>query len=633
MAPSTTTTNNYPANGYSMKSPHTPPVIRRKPVPTPSNISDTPSSQLYGGVLDDLLDDYLDPLSSSTEKHEPTPESTKEVEVEMGMEVSAIRTREWKLDTPPPLPRRQLSAPLVSTPSVISTTTSTGSSTEATGPSRSMWKTAVDETLYFAGGLISHPFESTKHFSILRHSPGLVLYKGPSTSVTISIFGDKPTPADRTLWLQRKGYSGNMGMAASAMFGTTGNWIDVTPSFEAQASDIPEPDERGIQRDIKKFSKRAAAAGNKRLAKHIIQETCMVRIPASASDGYMRIVMCTGEGSKKTLCPSPVFRIASMSSDVSVLRGASLTTMPLEIGLKVASTVGTQVVQRYVGPAQAIVQTGIKRLQPGFFVKEAEKVTLVKSGLREQFTTLESNFDASRDVRYDPFHEEGTLEAPPDIIGPDSGPEAPFPIHMSGKVTRGTGRGLAQSGIPTANLTDIPKDLLLRLNGIYIGWAAVMPNSNLDASHNDWCEAIITVGPCPHAPPRVVTKSAATVHLIHDFRGATFFDAKLRVVIMAFLRPAPAPGGPRPPAAEAAAALTRDADIAVASLSRANWQPATTLDTLQSQKTIAEHYVDVRAHVQRRVVDSVPLHLAGVRTAGAERKDPVYGRGGLYIRR
>ncbi|KAI1488333.1 hypothetical protein F5X96DRAFT_89902 [Biscogniauxia mediterranea] len=620
-------TYNYAANGYSMKSPHTPPVIRRKPVPTPSNTNDTPS-ELYDGILDDLLDDYLFPPSSA-EKHEPTPETTKEVEV------SAIRAREWELATPPPLPRRQLSAPLVSTPTVISIA-STDTSTEAAGPSRSIWKTAVDETLYFAGGLISHPFESTKHFSILRHSPGLVLYKGPSTSITISIFGDKPAPADRTLWLQRKGYSGNMGMAASAMFGTTGNWIDVTPSFEATASDIPEADERGIQRDIKKFSKRAAAAGNKRLAKHIIQETCMVRIPASASDGYMRIVMCTGEGSKKTLCPSPVFRIASMSSDVSVLRGASLTTMPLEIGLKVASTVGTQVVQRYVGPAQAIVQNGMKRLQPGFLAKEAEKVALVKSGLREQLTTLESNFDASRDVRYDPFHEEGTLEAPPDIVGPDSGPEAPFPIHMSGKVVRGTSQGLAQSGIPTANLADVSKDLLLRLNGIYIGWAAVMPNLNLDACHNDWYEAIITVGPSPHAPPQVVAKNVAAVHIIHDFQGATFFDAKLKVVIMAFLRPAPALGATRPPAADvAAAAVTRDIDVAVASLSRANWQLATTLDraeTLRSQKTVAEHYVDVRAQVQRRV-DSVPLHLAGVRTAGAELKDPAYGRGGLYIRR
>ncbi|KAI5926526.1 hypothetical protein F4810DRAFT_542039 [Camillea tinctor] len=611
--------SSYAANGQSRESPHTPPVVRRKPVPTPSNTNDTPS-QLYDGVLDDLLDDYLETPNSTGKHEQPIPKTPKEV-----TETSTARAREWKLDTPPPMPpmpQRQLSAPLVSSPSVISIASTETSSTEVAGSSRSIWKTAVDETLYFAGGLISHPFESTKHFSILRHSPGLVLYKGPSTSVTISIFGDKPTPTDRTLWLQRKGYSGNMGMAASTMFGTTGNWIDVTPSFEASAVDIPESDERAIQRDIKKFSKRAAATGNKRLAKHIIQETCMVRIPASASDGYMRIVMCTGEGSKKTLCPSPVFRIASMSSDVSVLRGASLTTMPLEIGLKVASTVGTQVVQRYVGPAQAIVQNGIKRLQPGFLAKETEKVALAKSGLKGQLATLESNFDASRDVRYDPFHEEGTLEAPPDIIGPDSGPEAPFPIHMSGKVARGTGQSSAQTGIPTANLSDVSKDLLLRLNGIYIGWAAVLPTLNLDASHNDWYECLISIGPSPHAAPQVVGRNVARVHIIHDFEGATFFDAKLKVVLMAFLRPAPADAA-------------RDTDIAVASLSRANWQLAPTLDrmeTLRAQKTAAEHYVDVRAQVQRRV-DSVPLHRAGVRTAGAEMKDRAYGRGGLYIRR
>ncbi|KAI1500726.1 hypothetical protein F5X99DRAFT_385303 [Biscogniauxia marginata] len=606
------------ANATTMPSPHTPPV-RRKPVPPPAD-TNTPS-QIYDNVLDDLLDDYLEPYSSP-EKHELV---TKPKEVPAG------GPKELKLELPPALPPRQLSAPLLPSPSVISFS-STGSNPDSAGSSRSIWKTAVDETIYFAGGLISHPFESTKHFSILRHSSGLVVYKGPSTSVTISIFGDKTVPADRTLWLQRKGYSGNMGMAASAMFGTTGNWIDVTPSFEASASDIPESDERALQRDIKKFTKRAA--GNKRLSKHVIQETCIVRIPASASDGYLRIVVCTGEDSKKTLCPSPVFRIASMSSDVSVLRGASLTTMPLEIGLRVASTVGNQVVQRYVGPAQTIVQNGIKRLQPGFLAKEADKVALVKSGVRGQFATFEDNFDPARDVRYDPFHEDGTLESPPDIIGPDSGPEPPFPINMSGKVARGTGKSLAQTGIPTANLSDVPKDLLLRLNGIYIGWAAVMPNLGLDGADNDWHEAIITVGPSPHAAPQVVTKNVATVHIIHEFNGATFFDAKLKVVIMAFLRPVPIAGGVRSPA-EVSAAVARDIDIAVASLSRENWQYMMTLDrmeTLKSQKTMVEHYVDVRTQVQRRV-NSVPLHLAGVRTAGAELKDQAYGRGGLYIRR
>ncbi|KFY92103.1 hypothetical protein V500_04323 [Pseudogymnoascus sp. VKM F-4518 (FW-2643)] len=38
------------------------------------------------------------------------------------------------------------------------------------------------------------------------------------------------------------------------------------------------------------------------------------------------------------------------------------------------------------------------------------------------------------------------------IIGPASGPEAPFPLRMRGAVEKGFGRGSKELGIPTANL-------------------------------------------------------------------------------------------------------------------------------------------------------------------------------------
>ncbi|KAI2464714.1 hypothetical protein F4781DRAFT_436178 [Annulohypoxylon bovei var. microspora] len=584
-------------------------TIRRKPVPPKTLHPPLKDVEDTNDVLDGLIDDYLEPPTSHKGHVQP------------------VETKELTLNINPP-PPRQLSIPLVTSPSEISlnsniSTPETQNPTPNPSPNQSKWKMAIDETIYFAGGLISHPFESTKHYSILRHSAGIVLYRGPSTSIAITVFSDEPLPVDRSFWLQRKGFSGNMGMAASALLRTQWNWIDVTPSFEAKASDVLPSDERAWQRDIKKFLKKASSHRN--LSRHVTRETCVVRIPASAEDGYLRIVMCMGEGSKKTLCPSPIFRVASTSSDVSVLRGASLTTIPLEIGLKVASVVGQNTVDRFVGPARDVIQSRLEQYAPGFVAQEAGTVT---------YETLEEKYDEETEATYESVQTEGVMEAPPQIIGADSGPEKPYPIRFSGRVVEGAHRSKVETGIPTANLSSVPSDLLLRLNGVYIGWAQIQPTKGVEGVSYNWHEAIITVGPSPYAPPRVVAKNLATVHIIYDFGGATFFNTELKVVAMAYLRPAPKPGSIRTPAA-ITATVTRDINMTIASLSRENWQCEMTLrrvKTEQSAKSVGERYVDVRSQVQRRV-DSVPIHLAGVRTASAEVKDQAYGRGGLYIRR
>lgn len=591
-------------------------TIRRKPVPSVNSHPPPLDANDTNDILDGLIDDYLEPSSPRRD------------------EALAVKTEQLKIDTQPTLSQRELSIPLVASPSEISISSSV-SRPETPNPntnpnpnpnpssSHSKWKTALDETIYFAGGLISHPFESTKHYSILRHSAAVVLYRGPSTSVTITVFADEPLPTDRSFWLQRKGFSGNMGMAASALLRTQWNWIDVTPSFEAQPSDVLPSDERAWQRDIKKFLKKASS--HKHLSKHTARETCIIRIPATAEDGYLRIVMCTGEGSKKTLCPSPVFRVASTSSDVSVLRGASLSTMPIELGLKVASVVGQNAVDRFIGPARDVIESRLQQFAPGFIAQEAGLLA---------YESFEEKYDEERDTAYDSLQVEGVTEAPPEVVGADSGPEKPFPIRFSGKVVEGTGRGRAETGLPTANLSGVPNDLLLRLNGVYIGWAAVQPIKGVENISYDWHESIINVGPSPYAPPRVVAKNVVTVHIIHDFGAATFLNANLKIVIMAYLRPMRKPDSSQSPAA-IAAPTTRDINTAVASLSRENWQCEMTLQRVKTDKStrsIEERYVDMRLQVQKRV-DSVPLHKAGVRTASAELKDQAYGKGGIYIRR
>src|ERR1700733_12867896 len=106
------------------------------------------------------------------------------------------KANDLKLDTfqsPPPLYEED-AVPL-DCPSLVQSPASVSTSDSPTSES-SKWRTAMEEARHFAGGLISHPFESNKHFSILRHSHGLVYYKGPSTNLAITIFSDKPLPED-----------------------------------------------------------------------------------------------------------------------------------------------------------------------------------------------------------------------------------------------------------------------------------------------------------------------------------------------------------------------------------------------------------------------------------------------------
>ncbi|KAI0879168.1 hypothetical protein GGS24DRAFT_439793 [Hypoxylon argillaceum] len=591
--------------------------IPRKPV----GRRDTESPPESWDLLDGLIDDYLEPVPTVAQTHSTVP---REVIKQPSVAPNALYVNRHNSAPVPSVPPVLVPTP----PELPTASTFPGRDTPASSGSR--WRTIVDETVHFAGGLVSHPFESTKHYSILRHSPALVYYKGSSTNVAISVFGDSMLPSDRSFWIQRKGFSGNMGMAASALMRTTSNWIDVTPSAEAPASSIPGGDERAWQRDIKKFLKKASK--DKRLSKHAIRETCVLRIPVAAADGYLRIVMCTGESSKKSLCPSPTFRLASTSSDVSILRGASLATLPLEVGLKAASIVGNQYVQRVVGPAQAVVQSTVNQLQPAFIQNNATALALAQAAVTEQIDNFEENFDASQQALYSPFHDGGTLDEPPNIIGSDAGPEKPFPIRFDGTVVPGTGQ--SRTG-PTANLTNVAEDLLLRLDGIYIGWAAIERNKIGDTTLHDWHEAIITIGPSPYAAPKVIPRKVATVHIVYDFgENAAFFNTKLRVILMAFLRPAPKPIHSQLPT-EALDAVSRDKEITVASLSRERWQPDACLEILsieKSERTMTGKYIELRSQMQKRV-DSLPIHRAGIRTDRAEVKDEAYGQGGFYIRR
>lgn len=212
--------------------------------------------------------------------------------------------------------------------------------------------TAVNDAKHFAGGLIPHPYEATKHYSILRHSLGVVYYRGLTTRATITIFSDRGIPATRQLWLQKRGFSGKTGLALGAAIGVKSAWIDVTPVEEVTSDRLPPADERAWQRDITKFLSKVK--DTKSVQNHRPCETFVVRIPIACQDGYFRIVLCDG---KKVLCPSPVFRCASTSCDPSVLRGASLRTLPLELGIKAGAVVAGRATAAASASHKAIAPT------------------------------------------------------------------------------------------------------------------------------------------------------------------------------------------------------------------------------------------------------------------------------------
>jgi len=211
---------------------------------------------------------------------------------------------------------------------------------------------AFQEARHFMGGLVAHPSVSNKHYSILRHSHGVVFYQGSNTSLAISIFVDEPLPKDRTIWMQCKGWSGKTGMRAKALFGLNDSWINVTPGLAIQPDQVNASDERAWQRDIKRFRKKAS--GN--VQRHILRETAIIRVPVEAEDGYYQFVLCRGDQKRKPLCTSPVFRLISTSSDPSTLRGASLSTLPVELGLWVGGLYAQTTASNAISPVTTQIQ-------------------------------------------------------------------------------------------------------------------------------------------------------------------------------------------------------------------------------------------------------------------------------------
>jgi len=486
-------------------------------------------------------------------------------------------------------------------------------------------KTGYEEARHFAGGLMHHPVESTKHFSILRHSHGLVYYRGSATSITLSMFSDQPLPKTRTLWLQHKGWTGHTGLKVKALVRSTSDWINVTPVNQISASQLPTPDERAWQRDIEQFQRKA----ERYTAQHKLRETAILRIPIDAQDGYWRMLLC--DEKKRILCPSPVFRLLSASSSPSSLRGASLGNLPLEIGASILSQLGTAQLQGVISPITDSITSAMQSAmpyQPGVLAEEAGTIAVdeayTRSGAQERVEAATAAYDAARDATYNPVDTSHTV---------DSGPQPLYPINIASKIVPNIGHISLDLGMPTVKLKSIPPDISHKLSGHYFGWVRLTPPQE-QARPGNWYPSVISILPDVHSACSVIANvlKTATVYVISDL-DTTPPGASIEIRILGFIRshmryPSAETRDDEPSADDTLLAMVQDVAFAQNMLERDSWDA----DAGQNQSDIdlTSRYVTTRTSLMRRI-DRIPTTTMGIRTARDILKDRAVGTGGVSV--
>lgn len=487
--------------------------------------------------------------------------------------------------------------------------------------SKSPVQKAYGEARHFLGGLIAHPAESTKHFTILRHSHGVVFYRGSTTTIAVSIFSDAPLPPNRTLWLQSKGFSGKTGMRAKAFLRLYDSWLNVTPTIPVKADQVSQSDERAWQRDIGKFRQKPPT--------HQLRETIIARIPVEAGDGYFSLVLCRGE-KKNVLCTSPVFRVLSTSTDPSSIRGASLSTLPLELGAMVLGMYTQNVAQNFLSPAAETVKNRIAPYQPSWVTETAATTAFEVSGAGDR---IGSSLKGSEN--HSPF---GSPALPEDSSYLERGPVQPYPVDFKAQ-------GEAVESVwgaepPKFNLIKLPDWVLERFNGYYFGWARY--EQIVEKSMSSWQHSILAVkhfDPSESALVKIsqALKRIATLRLLDNSQLPN--RSKIEVRVMGFIRPPPPQRTEkqledRETAAEAAMlADACDASFTQDVLDRPTWAPEASggrpddIGMLQRTQTGLS---SVKTN-GKKWAEQVPLHLIGVRSPMAEISDRRVAVNGLYI--
>ncbi|KAJ5557952.1 hypothetical protein N7535_009445 [Penicillium sp. DV-2018c] len=500
---------------------------------------------------------------------------------------------------------------------------------------------AYSDARHFLGGLINHPSESNKHVTILRHSHGLVFYRGPTTSVAITIFSDSPLPPDRTLWLQSKGWTGKTGMQFKSLLRLRDSWVDVTPGMPLRAEQVPPDDERAWQRDIRKFRKKAPSRSNT----HQLRETAIVRIPSEAGDGYFQLVLCQGL-KKKVLGHSPVFRVLSTSTAPSSIRGASLATLPLEVGAMMLSAYAQTAARAAAGPAAAAIQAKAAPFRPKWVTKTAVQKVYSTSGVQHRVGGIING-------SHGPIGRSQKYTAAPELVGGtpvsiDVGPQPPFPMTFKARCAVGQPPSPGSpDDLPRLSLIKVPDWVRERLRGYFFGWARFDTGSSQGSPAGSWYPTILTVRALdPLQIERAnLAQIARRVVAIRLVEHVPLQSTKIEIRVLGYLRAEiPPPTGSTSKeladaqAAAAEAAMLADIyDVSVVqeTLAHPAWaaeHPAA--QDIQQSSSWIDRTVDGCVNIigrGQKFVEQVPLHLVGVRSVGDELRDSQVAVNGFYI--
>ncbi|GAM37189.1 LipA and NB-ARC domain protein [Talaromyces pinophilus] len=664
-----------------------PPYSERTPVPAQFQIRRKPiriHQPRSENAASGLGNEYTHALATSTSRMEQLEERIYTSQNTQSRDPPDISLH--TASPPPPIQTIITDGDLVASPSSTSSAIpsaqgtsfaagTSASSVSATSPGAEPasggWKKAAaghaskafQEARHFVGGLIAHPSVSNKHYTILRHSHGVVFYQGSNTFLAISIFVDEPLPKDRTIWMQCKGWSGKSGMKAKAFFGLNDSWLNVTPSLAIQSDLVNASDERAWQRDIKRFRKKASGTP---LERHVLRETAIIRVPVETTDGYYQLVLCRGDQKRKVLCTSPVFRVISTSSDPSTLRGASLSTLPVELGLWIGGMYAQSTASTIVSPIKSRVQSATQPLMPSGKTQIALQAAYAASGLEDRVGT--GMEDASG--RFDEVETEAYARLGMTDANIETGPVAPYPVEFSAKLDIQVATpSFDLNGLPKKiNLNNVPQRILPRLHGHYFSWckfirgtkkgmSSISDGKTTEAAH-PWLQCIVSASSIVFEERISNVRSRRALRVITSIKILEDMDlpptAQVQIRIMGFIRP------PKPTTtlvnnssgeAEDEQQIVLDVcDIELTrnTLDNPAWQPDYVPGSLSTSRSVngsepekqqsgiwdraKDGYANVRLKGQT-MVGQIPFHRVGIRTPTEELRDKNLAVSGYYIPR
>jgi hypothetical protein len=505
------------------------------------------------------------------------------------------------------------------------------------------------EARHFAGGMIHHPSQSTEHYSVLRHSHGLVFYQGTSTSVAISIFADTPLPDNRTIWLKPKSWSGSSKNRATFRHQTDA-MMNVTPTTPVKPDQINPSDERAWQRDIVEFKRRSRRGLR---SKHALQETSVVRIPAGAGDGYFQLVLCIGDR-EETLCTSPSFRLLSVSSNMGAVSGAHWATLPLEVG---AIALSIQA-KRYVGAAILPAKLAVKGKADSYApvnvgkAKVAGKLAYGATGASRvgaELAAFNSKYDEERDATFTPVWK----------IDDDYeyGPKPPYPIRFLARCE--VGKTAERHIMPMIKLLNVPEIATYKLCGHYFGWCYSPEEVEKDGhrqKRQHWSQAVIVVSPIDVDNLDRVTMSRANqkdvqIQILVDSHDLPHNNSEIKVEVYGCLRPwdqelesmlaEDLQAGEEVAIETAFINEMSDITLTQTILNEPAWGPEAVSQQEEEEQPkakahglerVKQEYTEKRLAVQKKI-DQVPLHKMGVRMPVDKMRDKSVVTNGFYVKR